>query len=106
MEASKHQGEKALLEKREKIMLELEKLHQRVDDFNECGDMDMMVDYVADVRRVQKSLTEIQSEITWINKVSGADVHPVPKIICRNAMHSKVGHFIVGISGLSSHLHH
>lgn len=50
-------------------MLELEKLRARVDEFNDYGEMDMMPQYVSDVRVVQKRLQEVQEQITWINKV-------------------------------------
>jgi len=50
-------------------MLELEKLRARVDEFNDYGEMDMMQQYVNDVRVVQKRLQEVQEQITWINKV-------------------------------------
>jgi dynein heavy chain len=55
-----------LLEKREKVMLELEKLRSRVDEFNDYGEMDMMPQYVNDVRVVQKRLQEVQEQITAI----------------------------------------
>lgn len=51
-------------------MIELEKLRQRVDEFNENGELDMMQQYVADVRGVQRRLVDVQEQITWINKVS------------------------------------
>jgi dynein heavy chain len=50
-------------------MLELEKLRQRVDEFNDYGELDMMQQYVQDVRAVQKRLADVTDQITWINKV-------------------------------------
>lgn len=50
-------------------MLELEKLRKRVDEFNDYGELDMMQQYVQDVRVVQKRITDVQESITWINKV-------------------------------------
>lgn len=38
IESSKQGGEKILLEKKEKVILELEKLRQRVDEFNDYGE--------------------------------------------------------------------
>ena len=57
------------MEKREKVMLELEKLRQRVDEFNDYGELDMMQQYVNDVRTVQKRLVDVSESIGWINKV-------------------------------------
>ncbi len=44
-------------------MLELQKLKQRVDEFNDYGELDMMQQYVQDVRQVQKRLQQSQEEI-------------------------------------------
>lgn len=49
-------------------MLELEKLRQRVDEFNEYGELDMMGQYVQDIRAVQKRLADAQESISWLNK--------------------------------------
>ena len=49
-------------------MLELQKLKQRVDEFNDYGELDMMQQYVQDVRAVQKRLADAQEQITWVNK--------------------------------------
>ena len=70
IEKSKQAGEKGLLEKREKVMLELEKLRTRVDEFNDYGELDMMQQYVQDVRAVQKRVADVADQISWINKVS------------------------------------
>lgn len=48
--------------------MELEKLRQRVDEFNDYGELDMMTQYVQDVRAVQKRLADAQDTISWINK--------------------------------------
>lgn len=48
--------------------MELEKLRQRVDEFNDYGELDMMTQYVQDVRAVQKRITEAQESISWVNK--------------------------------------
>ena len=50
------------------VMLELEKLRQRVDEFNEYGELDMMGQYVQDIRAVQKRLADAQESISWLNK--------------------------------------
>ena len=69
VEAAKLAGERLLVEKKEKLMLELQKLNQRVDEFNDYGELDMMAQYVQDVRAVQKRLGEAQELIEWVNKV-------------------------------------
>lgn len=69
METSKRKGESELLEKREKVMLELEKIRKRAAEFAEYGELDMMVQYVNDVRAVQKRLGDAQEAINYINKV-------------------------------------
>jgi len=73
-----------LLEKREKVMLELEKLRSRVDEFNDYGEMDMMPQYVNDVRVVQKRLQEVQEQITWINKVGCNSFSDLIRNRCNN----------------------
>ena len=60
MEASKVAGEKSLIDRKEKLMLEIQKLKQRVDEFNDYGELDMMQQYVQDVRTVQKRITDAQ----------------------------------------------
>ena len=71
VEAAKLAGERLLVEKKEKLMLELQKLKQRVDEFNDYGELDMMAQYVQDVRAIQKRLGEAQELIEWVNKVRG-----------------------------------
>ena len=45
-------GETHLGDRREKVMLDLSKLMTKVEEFNDCGDMDMMQQYVKDVMQV------------------------------------------------------
>ena len=45
-------GETHLGDRREKVMLDLTKLMTKVEEFNDCGDMDMMQQYVKDVMQV------------------------------------------------------
>jgi dynein heavy chain len=68
VEASKKAGEAELLAKRERVMLELEKLSRRAQEFEECGEVDLMQQYVTDTRTVQKRLTDVQEQIVFINK--------------------------------------
>ncbi|MEE6501787.1 hypothetical protein FKM82_004321 [Ascaphus truei] len=67
IEEAKRKGESELLAKREKLMLELEKLTRRMEEFAECSEMDMMQQYVSDVRTVQKRITDAEESMTYIN---------------------------------------
>jgi hypothetical protein len=67
VERLKQHGEQAMIEKREKTMLELSKLKRRVDEFSYYGELEMMVQYVSDVRNLQKRVNEVQESIAWIN---------------------------------------
>lgn len=77
VESSKMKGEKMLAEKREKVMLELEKLRLRVDEFNDYGELDMMQQYVQDVVKVQRRIAEVQEQIVWINKEEALFKYPI-----------------------------
>ncbi|RXM97062.1 Dynein heavy chain 12, axonemal [Acipenser ruthenus] len=68
IEHYKRKGESELLGKREKVMLELEKLTRRMEEFAECSELDMMQQYVNNVRTVQKRLQEAEESISFINK--------------------------------------
>lgn len=70
VEQSKQKGEKELLQKREKVQLELEKLQKRVDEFNDYGELDMMVQYVNDVKTVQKRIAELREQVGGLFKKS------------------------------------
>ena len=52
MEITLLSGETHLGDRREKVMLDLTKLMTKVEEFNDCGDMDMMQQYVKDVMQV------------------------------------------------------
>ncbi|XP_073448349.1 dynein axonemal heavy chain 12 [Aquarana catesbeiana] len=68
IEKAKRKGEIELLGKREKLMLELEKLSRRMEEFAECSELDMMQQYVADVRTVQKRIADADETLAYINK--------------------------------------
>uniref|UniRef100_A0A0L8HIS0 Uncharacterized protein n=1 Tax=Octopus bimaculoides TaxID=37653 RepID=A0A0L8HIS0_OCTBM len=68
MDFYKQRGEKILLERREKLVLELTKLRHRVDEFNDFGELDMMQQYIKDGATVQKRLNEARTQVAWINK--------------------------------------
>ncbi|PVD24358.1 hypothetical protein C0Q70_14839 [Pomacea canaliculata] len=77
VESSKQKAEKSLVERREKVMLELEKLRQRVDEFNDYGELDMMQQYVQDVVKVQRRISDLQEQIEWINKEEALFKYPI-----------------------------
>ncbi|XP_072306337.1 dynein axonemal heavy chain 12 [Eucyclogobius newberryi] len=68
IEKAKRKGERELIARREKLMVELAKLGQRVMDFSECAELDLIPQYVADVRTVQKLIQETEEVIEYINK--------------------------------------
>ncbi|KER25823.1 hypothetical protein T265_06797 [Opisthorchis viverrini] len=63
-------GESAVIARREKLTTELNRLRNRVDEFNDYGEMDseMQNQYVQDVRAVLKRLMDAENERAWINK--------------------------------------
>lgn len=77
MEKAKVIGEKALVERKEKLMLELQKLKQRADEFNDYGELDSMAQYVNDVRLTQKRLADAQEQIQFVNKEEILYKYPV-----------------------------
>ncbi|XP_026189143.1 dynein heavy chain 12, axonemal isoform X3 [Mastacembelus armatus] len=68
MQTAKQKGEQELLVTRERLMVQLEKLGRRIEEFPHCCELDMMQRYVTDVRTVQKLLQEAEEEISFINK--------------------------------------
>ncbi|XP_019944293.2 dynein axonemal heavy chain 12 [Paralichthys olivaceus] len=68
LQMAKQKGEQGLLAKRERLMVQLEKLGRRIEEFPHCSELDMMQQYVSDVRTVQKLLQEAEEEIDLINK--------------------------------------
>ncbi|VDP43965.1 unnamed protein product [Schistosoma mattheei] len=71
-------GEAAVVAKREKLMAELNRLKNRVDEFNDYGEVDaeMQNQYVQDVRGVLKRLQDAENEKMWINKEE--DLYKLP----------------------------
>ncbi|BFZ08761.1 hypothetical protein BsWGS_11799 [Bradybaena similaris] len=68
LEESKRNGELKLIECRNKVNQELKWLKKRVDEFNDCGELHMMQQYVQDTRTVQRRLAEVHNQIEWIHK--------------------------------------
>ncbi|XP_029975539.1 dynein heavy chain 12, axonemal [Salarias fasciatus] len=68
MQTAKQKGQTELTARRERLMVQLEKLGRRIEEFPLCSDLQMMRQYVADTRTVQKLLQQAEEEIAFINK--------------------------------------
>ncbi|KAM9856226.1 dynein axonemal heavy chain 12 [Aulostomus maculatus] len=68
MQRAKRKAEENLVAKRERVMVQLVKLECRTAEFSYCSELDMMQQYVSDVRAVQKILQETEEAIIDINK--------------------------------------
>ncbi|KAM4737020.1 LOW QUALITY PROTEIN: dynein axonemal heavy chain 12-like [Anableps anableps] len=67
LEDAKQKGEKELIAKREKVMVELERLGQLIEQLVNCSHLDMLPQYFAKVRMVQKRLCEAEEAVVLIN---------------------------------------
>ncbi|KAL3319620.1 hypothetical protein Ciccas_001703 [Cichlidogyrus casuarinus] len=69
-EQMRGEGEQRLYAKREKLIGELAKLRIKVEDLNECGEtsLDMIQQYLVDIRALQKRIGEARSTANWIEK--------------------------------------
>ncbi|XP_077070519.1 dynein axonemal heavy chain 12 [Siphateles boraxobius] len=68
MEEGKQKSQQELMGRREKLLLELEKVGHRIEEFAECSELDMIQQYASDVRTVQKRIQDIEESIDFINK--------------------------------------
>ncbi|XP_030279356.1 dynein heavy chain 12, axonemal [Sparus aurata] len=68
LQKAKQRGQEELLAKRERLMVRLEKLGRRIEDLPLCSELDMMQQYVTDIKTVQKLLQEAEEEIIIINQ--------------------------------------
>ena len=55
VEAAKSRGESNLTERQEKVQIEIEKCHRRVEEFSEYSDLSLMQQYCKDVARWAES---------------------------------------------------
>lgn len=69
IEKTKHRGEKELTERQEKVLIEIEKAHRRVEELSEYNDLNSAAHYVKDITQLQRRLGELQDQIAQINKV-------------------------------------
>jgi len=58
--------ENLLNHQREKLLGELEKLHKRIDEFSDYGELDQMKQYVDDTKNVTKRINDAEKLIDWI----------------------------------------
>lgn len=59
-----------LFAQKEKVMIELEKIQKRIDEFSDYGELEMMKQYVDDVKSVQKRIVDAEKLIDWIKNVN------------------------------------
>ena len=65
--------ENLLNHQREKLLTELDKLHKRIDEFSDYGELDQMKQYVDDTKSVTKRINDAEKLIEWIRNVSSVD---------------------------------
>lgn len=58
--------ENLLNHQREKLLIELDKLHKRIDEFSDYGELDQMKQYVDDTKNVSKRINDANRLIEWI----------------------------------------
>ncbi|NXF75625.1 DYH7 protein, partial [Sclerurus mexicanus] len=68
IEQSKTQGEQELLQKRDNLQEELDKLADSVTELEEYSELDCMQQYVADLRTLQKTIQDTDETVALINK--------------------------------------
>ncbi|KAI9530578.1 hypothetical protein NQZ68_000068 [Dissostichus eleginoides] len=68
MSKARQKGEQELVAKIEKLMIQLEKLGRRIEELPHYSELDMMQQYITDVRTVQKLLQEAEEAIVFVNK--------------------------------------
>jgi dynein heavy chain len=57
------------MERRERLLIDLQKMQRRVDEFADNGELNMMAEYAQDVKQTQKKVIDAENEIEWINQV-------------------------------------
>ena len=62
--------ESNLFNKRDKLIIEIDKIQKRIDEFSDYGELEMMKQYVDDVKSVQKRIHETENTIEWIKNVN------------------------------------
>lgn len=57
-----------MTEKQEKVQIEIEKCHRRVEELSEYSDLSNIPHYCKDVGQIERKLLEIEEQIKQINK--------------------------------------
>ena len=57
-----------MTERQEKVQIEIEKCHQRVEELSEYSDLNSIPHYCKDIAQIQKRLIEVHEQINQINK--------------------------------------
>ncbi|XP_028848515.1 dynein heavy chain 12, axonemal isoform X2 [Denticeps clupeoides] len=68
LDKAKQEGKEGLLDKRNKVTQSLVELNQSAEEFAEYSELEMMQQYVTDVRALRKSLQDTEEAIAVINK--------------------------------------
>uniref|UniRef100_A0A3P9PVX0 Dynein axonemal heavy chain 12 n=1 Tax=Poecilia reticulata TaxID=8081 RepID=A0A3P9PVX0_POERE len=68
LQNAKYKGEKELVEKREKLMIDLERLGNLSEQIVECSRLDMLQQYISKVRMIQKLLRDAEEAVVIVNK--------------------------------------
>ncbi|XP_060913896.1 dynein axonemal heavy chain 12 [Labrus mixtus] len=68
LQKAKKKGQQELIARRERLIVQLEKLGRRIEEFPLCSELDMMQQYIKDVKTVQKLLQEAEETIVFINR--------------------------------------
>ena len=70
MEEARREGELKMIEARNKLVNDLARLHTRVDEFCDYGELSMIQHYFQDTRSVQKKLMELANQVKDIGDTS------------------------------------
>ncbi len=61
--------ESLLNHQREKLLVELEKISKRIEEFSDYGELDQMKQYVDDTKNISKRISEAEKLVEWIRNV-------------------------------------
>ncbi|XP_076341451.1 dynein axonemal heavy chain 12-like [Tachypleus tridentatus] len=68
LDTSKISFEEHLISVTENVTVDLERLAQRVKEFEDYGDLDLMPQYTQEIRQFQRRLKDVHQTIEWINQ--------------------------------------
>lgn len=58
------------MERRERLMADLQQMQRRVDEFADSGELNRMAEYAQNVKDIQKKIVKVENDIEWINQVN------------------------------------